>query len=304
MSQERDIRFSYSAIAEPYTAFFWGNRQFLSWAQKTGYSSAEYFPFRKAASEIISAQIDVALEACIVKSGHVRFNPYATVWRVLTRQKDPLRPRTPFGFYNLAFASPTTSIKSLQRLETSLGNNFSVVTYPHTMNGRSPYGEYNKPLLQTHPSVFKDSSTADDIIAQVGQGKYSGVVWDTYHALEEAHQGYAPLSNWRYSLSRFLEAGVLSEVHVQAGRTKERGHGVNDADWLRGMTGFNPDYNNELGQMIKMVAEANKATPLTIEVSLQAMTEAGLLKAPILSHHNLSEASKIHKELIDYVKRA
>ena len=62
MEGKRDIRFSYSAIAEPISALFWNNRQFLQWGREAGYNSAEFFPFARAAVEIVTLNIEAISE--------------------------------------------------------------------------------------------------------------------------------------------------------------------------------------------------------------------------------------------------
>jgi hypothetical protein len=303
MTQETDVRFSYSAIAEPVTTLFWNNEQFLSWAQEAGYTSAEFFPFKKTAEEIMTIEPRVLADFKIIKSGHVRYNPYATFWKVVTRRQDPLRPGTPLGFYNLAFAGPEISQRSLQKLETVLGNQFHVITYPYEIDNQNPYGNYKNPVLQAHPAVFGDISDADALIQQVRAGKYRGVVWDTFHALEEAKKGYAPLGDWRHSLAKLLEAGVIVEIHAQAGRIKEKYTEVGDMNWLKRMTGENPDYHNELAQMLRMVKSVSSLIPITIEIGLGGLVKAGIFEKPRFMHDLVNKAIDVHQELIDYVRR-
>lgn len=302
MNKEKDVRFSYSAIAEPITCLFWNNKQFLQWGQEAGYTSAEFFPYRKTANEIVSMDIQAISDLSRIKSGHVRYNPYATYWKVITRQEDPLRPGVSLGWYNLAFASPEISQKSLQKLETNL-KDFHVVTYPYEVNGQNPYGNYKYPTLQTHPAVFADTSNAVKLIKQVKEGKFAGIVWDTFHALEKANVSYSPLANWRISLRKLLEADVVKEVHVQAGRIREKYTEVEDMNWLKNMTGEYPKYNHELGQMLRMIKDMNPTIPLTIEVNLEGLIKAGIINKPKFLHDVLEEAKVVHQQLVDYVKR-
>ncbi len=302
MNKEYDIRFSYSAIAEPITCLFWSNGTFIQWGQEAGYTSAEFFPFRKTAEEILCMDANVVASLKNIKSGHVQYNPYATLFSVLTRKEDPLRPGESLKWYNLAFASPQTSFASLRKLE-DIATPFHVVTYPYEMRGLKPYGEYKNSMLQTHPAVFNDTSNADQLIKLVHEGTYKGVVWDTFHALEATASGYAPLQDWHASLAKLLEAHVITEVHVQAGRTAEKYSEVGDMNWLKGMTGESPKYNSQLGQMLNMVKEADPAIPLTIEIGLDGLIHAGLIKKPTFMHDVLPKAQNIHKELIDYVTR-
>jgi len=303
MEGKRDIRFSYSAIAEPISALFWNNRQFLQWGREAGYNSAEFFPFARAAVEIVTLNIEAISDFSEIRSGHVRYNPYATFWKVITRQEDPLRPGTPLGLYNLAFANQETSLAALQRLEEVLVN-FQVITYPHEVCGQNPYGQFANPLLQTHPAVFSDTSNAEALIKQVREGKYRGIVWDTFHALEEATPGHTPLKPWQPTLEKLLAAGVVSEIHAQVGRVKEKYTEVGDQDWLTGMTGENPNYNSELAQMLKIVKAYDPGIPLTIEIGLEGLVKAGVIKKSRFMHDAIPQAQEIHKQLIDYVKRA
>lgn len=300
--KETDIRFSYSSIGFPLRAFTWSNGHFIEWAKETGYSSAEFLPFRNASTEVLIKNVNVITSINFVKSGHVVYNPYATIWSVLNRRTDPIRNNIPFGLYNLAFVERKNAQKVLSKLEYSL-NNFYVVTYPYEVNGIKPYGEYVNPVVQTHPAVFNDTSTTDELINLVNRGKYSGVAWDTFHALETTADGTKPFRNWRVSLHKLLEANVIKEVHIQAGRIREKYSNVPDMSWLKGMTGENPKYNNELGQMIRIVKEHDASIPFVIEVNTGGLIKAGLLDEKTELSADINKIRHIHSQLIDYIKR-
>jgi hypothetical protein len=303
MSKETDVRFSYSSIVSPIRALTWSNSKFIEWANDTGYSSAEFFPYKGTSAEILIRSAEVISSLKEIRSGHVVYNPYATNLSVLVRREDPLRKNVSLGLYNLAFVEQKTSQKVFDKLEEHLSEGFHVVTYPYEISGNKPYGEYKNPVVQTHPAVFNDESTADDLIRLVKEGKYKGVAWDTFHALESTKDGNKPLGNWEESLNKLLEANVVKEVHVQAGRVREKYSPIKDMSWLKGMTGEYPDYNNELGQMCKMVKAHDPTIPFVIEINTEGLAKAGMVDKTTPWFGNLEDVRKIHGQLIDYVKR-
>ncbi|KKR81430.1 MAG: hypothetical protein UU73_C0001G0090 [Candidatus Daviesbacteria bacterium GW2011_GWA1_41_61] len=236
-----------------------------------------------------------------VRSGHVIFNPYATLGSVLKRKEDPLRPGEKLSFYNLLLAENAQAQKALHSLETAFRGNFPVVTYNYKVNGRKMYGNFRQPLLQTHPAVFNDESNAGDLIRQVQSQAAAGIVYDCYHAQEATKSGNRPLGDWKKSLGAFLEAGVLKEVHVQAGRVPHNDPTVPSFAWLREMVGTNPNYNTELGQMIRMVKDAAPQTPFVVEITFDGLIKAGIVPATsVLGRlHHFQDA---YKELAHYVR--
>ena len=303
MEKEMDVRFSYSSIASPIRAIAWNNGKYIDWAKDTGYTSVEFFPFKGTSTEIILQNAEVISSLNEIKSGHVVYNPYATNISVLARKEDPLRKGVPFGPYNLAFVNKKTSKKVYGRLEKHLSDEFYVVTYPYEVGGKIPYGKYKNPVVQTHPAVFNDESTADDLIELVNKGVYNGVAWDTFHALEATKDDVKPLANWEESLDKLLVAGVVSEVHVQAGRVREKYSAVPDMSWLKGMTGESPEYNNELGKMLRLVKSYDETIPFVIEINTEGLAQAGMVGKMTPWFGNLDDVRDIHGQLIDYVKR-
>lgn len=303
MSKEKDVRFSYSSIASPIRALTWTNGKYINWAKEAGYTSAEFFPFKGTSAEIMlqSAQVISSLKE--IKSGHVVYNPHATNLSVLARKEDPLRKGVPFGLYNFAFVEQKTSQKVYERLERHLSDEFYVVTYPYEVDGKNPYGKYKNPVVQTHPAVFNDESTADNLIELVKKGVYRGVAWDTFHALEATNDGVKPLADWEDSLNKLLDAGVISEVHIQAGRVREKYSAVPDMSWLKGMTGESPEYNNELGKMLRLVKGHDETIPFVIEINTEGLAQAGMVGKMTPWFGNLDDVRDIHGQLIDYVKR-
>lgn len=297
---ESEVRMSYACLGNPIVPFVWTNERIAAWAKTTGYQGAEYLPYRLAASQI--NKIGVLSSLPEIKSGHVAFNPYATVWSVLLQRKDPLRPGEKLNVYNLAFANPRASIESLHKLERHI-KDFPVVTYPYERGEEKPYGEYQNPLVQTHPAVFNDKSTADELIASVKEGKYKGVVWDIFHALEQTSDGARPLGeNWERSLRKLLEAGVLKEVHISPGRIVKRyGFPEKDFDWIRGMVG-NPNYRTTLGKTIRIIKESQQKIPFVVEIPAVSWVRAGILPKKFLFSTG-QEFMSINRQVIDYIKR-
>lgn len=305
MPAKTEVRVPYTALAtelRPDIVLSWPNKNYITWAKETGYDSLEFHALRRVVNDILrmpEAELKTKTE---IKSGHVIFNPYATIQSVLLRKKDPLRPGERLAFYNLFLAENEQAQRALHKLEKVFRGNFPVVTYPYEPGGTKPFGEYDTPLLQTHPSVFNDKSRAEDFIKRVKNGEYAGVVWDTYHALEATKTGERPLADWKRALSTLLDAGVVKEVHVQAGRIHHNDPSVPSLEWLQGMTGPNPKYNSELGQMIKMVKEANLTIAFVVEIAITSLVKAGLVKQTSLIF-GLNEVKEVHQELIDYIKR-
>lgn len=304
MKHETEVRVSYSSLINPCRpdiTLLWNNKRFVSWAKETGYQGLEFLPLRGTARDVIRNPINVLSNLPEIKSGHVFYNPYATLWAICTRKPDPLRPGSKLAFYNIGMADAQTGQDALHKLEKAFSE-FPVVTYPYETEKGNPYGEYDNPWLQTHPAVFNDESDENDLIRLVKSGKYKGVVWDTFHALEQTSSGKRPLFNWNKSLGKLLEAGVVKEIHVQAARATEKYGKIPDLNWARDLTGEYPKYNNELGQMIKLVKKIDPNIPFTVEITPQALYKAGILK-PEAILRTAGDLQTIHREIIDYIKR-
>ncbi|MDO8551750.1 MAG: hypothetical protein Q7S03_03685 [bacterium] len=307
MGQETDVRFAYTSLGDlhrPDIPWLWKNQDLIIWARDAGYQSVEFHSFRAAAQEVLKQDIEIVASLDKIKSGHVIFNPYATVWKVLARKQDPLRPGRKLDFYNLALASNKTAMKALHKLEEKVSGKFPVVTYPFEESGENPYGKYKTPLLQTHPSVFNDERTAEILTMLVKLGIYSGVVWDTVHALEATESGHRPLGDYRDSLVKLLEAGVIKEVHMQLGRTVHLDPFIDNLRWLKDATGESPRYNNDLGQMLRIVKEHDPSIPIVIEVQISGLIQTGMLKLTDLLDPKLEAVAKIHQQLVHYAKAA
>ncbi|MCL5784038.1 MAG: hypothetical protein M1142_01625 [Patescibacteria group bacterium] len=301
MNQEVDVRFSYLNLAcqqRPDIALFGSNRRFIEFAQKTGFSSVEYAPFWGPALDVLFKRKQTLAKLTAIKSGHVMFNPYAQLAKVLRERVDPLRPDEKLAKYNLAFPGPALSIRSLHKLEKVFGSDFPVVTYNYRVGGQEPYGHYKYPLIQTHPAVFGDESNADVYIKN-----HRLAVFDFHHALEEAREGVRPFGDWKTALAKMLQAGIIKEVHVQVGRVVHADQTIPSIRWLKEMTGENPNYNNEIGQMIRMVKSADPAIPFVLEASLDGLVAAGLVPAN-RSATLLAASLKVYPQLADYIRRA
>lgn len=304
MEKESEVRLSYNSLihtGRPDITLLWPNKRFVEWARETGYEGVEFLPLRGAARDVLRSSVKVISSLPEIKTGHVFYNPYATLWSVIKRGDDPLRPGSKLALYNLGMADPNIGKRALHKLEMVFSN-FPVVTYPYWRGGLSPYGKYNRPWLQTHPAVFNDKSNEEELIWLVRGGRYRGIVWDTFHALEKINSGRRPLAIWRMSLSRLLEAGVVREIHVQAARATEKYGKVPDLEWAKDLTGTNPNYNNELGQMIRLVKSFDADIPFVVEISPQGLFNAGILK-PSTILRTTGDLQNIHREIIDYIKR-
>lgn len=300
-----EVRLPYTALVtkfRPDMPLLWKNNQYIRWAQDTGYDGVEFHGLRPCVREVLSLPDNELKRKNEIKSGHVIFNPYANLKSILLRNSDPLRPGEKIAFYNLFLADNARAIAALHKLERVLAGNFPVVTYPYEVSGVHPFGEYRVSLIQTHPAVFNDESTAEDFIQAVKAEKCAGIVWDTYHALEKTTSGNRPLADWRRSLTKLLEAGAVGEVHVQAGRIFHNDPSVPSLEWLKGMTGGNPQYNSELGQMIRLVKSANPSIPFVVEISIESLLKAGILTTALL-FLKPEQVKAVYRELQDYVRR-
>lgn len=306
MERKCGVRFPYTAILtafRPDFPFSWNNSHYRQWAQEAGFDSVEFHALKGATRDVIRTPLHVLEQWTDVRSGHVIFNPYSTLGSVLKRQEDPLRPGKKLDVYNLLLAKNTQAQKVLYKLEDAFRGSFPVVTYNYEVDGSTPYGKYRQPLLQTHPAVFNDESTAEDLVQLVKNGTAVGIVWDCYHALEATSSGKRPFEDWKKSLSTLLEAGVLKEVHVQAGRVHHNDPSVPSFIWLREMVGTNPNYNSELGQMIRMVKQAVPDVPFVAEITFNSLIKAEIIpKTSVLGR--LHHFQDVYKEIADYIKRA
>jgi hypothetical protein len=309
MSPEIDVRFAYTSLGTKYrpdVPLYWTNEKILAWANIAGYTSAEFHPLRFASYEItdIKTPIRIFTDVMEVRSGHMRFNPYATTWEVVVRHEDKLRPGEKYALYNLAFAEPKKANQALHILQKE-NSRFPVVVYPDSEKRISDHG-YFPAYVQTHPSVFNSELTVNDLIRHVKSGSLDGVVWDTYHALESTKAGNYPfggISGWREPLGKMLEAGIIKEMHVQIGRTTDSDPEIPSLRWLKDMTGTNPKYSNEIGKMIATVKDYDSQIPLVIEADIDGLIEAGIITKLSLLSPNLGTVTQAHRELIDYVKR-
>lgn len=298
MSKESEVRFSYASLPVWPVIACWNNKKITGLADRLSYDSVEFLPLKGAVKDVIN-NVEVVASLEKIRSGHVHFNPYATSFRVLARKPDPLRPGKKLGLYNLVFTEPNTSIKALKTLERVFAD-FPVVTYPYKVNGKSPYGEYLKPWVQTHPAVFNDESTADDLIRQVRKGEYKGVVWDIYHALEATKSGKRPLKDWSTSLGKLLEAGVLREIHISPGRITEKDPSIDDIKWLRDL--INHDYDSDIGKMIRLVKDSGQDIPFVVEISVLSLVK-NRLASPEAALRTTADLQEIHGSIVDFIKR-
>lgn len=310
MSQEIEVRFPYTALGTPLRPdipLLRDNQYFLEWAENTGYNSVEFHALRGVTRDILRKPPDEVAKMTGIKSGHVLFNPFTnsvleTILAVFTRRQDPLRPKEKFNPLVLAFAEWPKAAAALRKLEASkFPDDFHIVTYPYKKSGNNPFGDYHHPLIQIHPEAFNDTRDAEDFIADIASGKYEGMVWDTYQALGATDSGLRPLQPWEKSLPKLLEAGVIKEVHVQAGRTVYIDHAVPSLTWLRSMVA--PNHNSELGKMIKMVKAADSAIPFVTEITLDGLVAAGLIKKSDILDPSLTKVMQVYRSLLDYIRR-
>lgn len=231
-----------------------------------------------------------------IKSAHATFNPYATFWGIVARQPDRLVPEKPYPPFLLALASNNASQEAIKKLE-KLKEDLRVVTYS-ALHGEDIWGQYRHPLIQTGGFIY-DKLTPREIIEQVRKGIYDGVCVDLTHMREQASDGTYPFLPWQETLEKFWQAGVLTEVHVQAGRPKEeeRGGQFDNFEELKAfLSGTN--YRTELDQMVRFLKQLGFRGPYVTEINPLALRRLKGVKE--LRPHNLIE---IHQEIVDHVKR-
>lgn len=300
---ESEVRLSYNSLINnirPDISLLWSNRRYISWAKESGYSGVEFIPLRGAVRDILKNPIEVISTLPEIKTGHVFYNPYATFWSVIKREEDPLRPGTKLAYYNLLMADAHKGKEALHKLE-DIFNDFPVVTYPFMPKTGLNYGTYSNPWMQTHPAVFNDASNEQDLIRLVRDGHYRGIVWDTFHAMEQTADGRRPLFDWEKSLRILLEAKVIREIHIQAARLTERYSKVPDFEWAKELTGIGKEGISQIGKLIKLVKKIDPSIPFVVEIPPLGLYKAGIIK-PTSLISTVGNLQQVHRKIIEYIK--
>ncbi len=291
-----EVRFSYASLGSPQRPdipLLWKNQKFIDWANKAGYDSTEFHPFRAVTREI-NKLTRTPNYLPMISSGHVIPNPYANWPDVIKRKPDPLRPNHKLGFYNLAYAPNIEAITALTRLERLKEPDlFPIVTYPYTLEGQQPYGDFTTSLIQAHPSVFDDERSLPEIASH----SKDGIVLDIYHALEATSTGNRPLKDWKEYPK--LIAENVKIVHLQVSRVTENDPTIPSERWLKDMT--NGIFDSEIGHTISFIKKHNPTVPFVIEVTLEGLIKAKIAKRTDLLL-NLDNPQIIHTHLISFIK--
>ena len=160
--------------------------------------------------------------------------------------------------------------------------------------------------LQTHPAIYDDLRTPEEIIHAIQAGSYSKVCVDTYHFQEATSSGVRPFGDNEKelfeTLDAFHKAGVLGEVHVQPGRLLHLDSVLDTQTDLLGMFGENPDYTTPLGRMLRhLIHDLGFMGPFTYEVDPRVLVKVYGKKVLLPP-----DAGKLLEALgagIDYIRR-
>lgn len=282
------------------------NRWTLNWAEKTGYDKVEWLPLIGPELEVRVKRMQTLgqLFKDRLSSAHVKFDPEATLFRVLTRRKNPLVPGEKLGFFDLAFADTKHAEKSLQKLEQVFDGKLPVVTYL-PFQGRPDYhGKYQTPVVQPHIPFGEDKkTTAYEIVRLVEEGKYAGIWLDLYHIREATRNGERPFAPWQKTIETMLP--YIKGVHFQAGRTVYADPEINSMGELKAIFGNHPNYNTELGRMLRMLKEGGFSGPVVVEITLESLIKIAGFKKVLGNPFDLrlENLQELHREIIDYIKR-
>lgn len=296
-------------------SIFRSNRKSTEWAKEANYNDGvewmalqldglPFGPTHEVQVNSVTALSEVVMD---IKSAHVVFNPFATIWGILTRRPDRIAPGQRLPFFLLSLASQPVSYEAIKKLERVKGN-LPVVTFP-SRQGENIFGEYQGPLVQTQALYF-DKMTPEQMIAAVEEGHYAGVCIDLLHMREAARDGSYPFlpgkeggktDAWKYTLEKFWRAGVLKEVHVQPGGGGQLEHGISEESRreLGALIGGVGEYSTELDQMVRFLKyELRFPGPYVTEINPLALIPLKGVK--VLRPRNLIE---IHREIVDHIKR-
>lgn len=295
----------------PWTAVV-GNKTLIKWTEHTGADKMEWIAAGKGplgpTQEVLVKPV-AALQKIFgerLGGGHVIFNPYATVWNILERRQDPLRPNEKIAVYNMLLSKQEISEEALHKLNEVNKGNFPVVVYPR-FKGRNIFGQYLNMRYQTHPAVFNDYSNADGIVRSVENGEYSGVCVDLYHFQEATDRGFrsfgATESELKRTLETFQKHGVLKELHVQPGRREHVDKRIGSDNDLFSI--FDGSYGkSQLGRFLTfLVRDLGFMGPYTLEIDPRSLVKIygkGVLLPPELGGSMVEAQSAA----VDYVRRA
>lgn len=307
-SIKTEVRLSTGSLVSPFNpcvAFFWGISRFVEFAEKAGYNGLEFIPLRGITRELLRDPSVIDLYLDKIRSGHSVFNPNATLFSVLRREKDPLRPGKRLQWSNLALADADKGIDALHKLENKIFN-FSIVTYNYHPRGKDDkdYGYFRNQWVQTYPSVFNDKSNALDLVQMVRRtgGHYQGVVLDSEHASESTPSGERPFANLLESARILLDNGALREVHLKPYKHSKK-HPGKIRDLGRELIGEDIKGKSELRDLILLVKELGPSVPFVIEVTPKDLYRSGLVGLSSLFSLD-AKLLEVHKQMINFVKSA
>ncbi|OGF74511.1 hypothetical protein A3J56_01060 [Candidatus Giovannonibacteria bacterium RIFCSPHIGHO2_02_FULL_46_20] len=292
------------------------NSTLIKWTEKTGADKLEWMAVGPVSEKVpvgptheVLAKPVSALQEIFGKTlghGHVIFNPYASLWGILGRKPDPLRPGESLALYNLILSNEAVSRNALQKLEMVKENKFPVVVYP-PFRGTEIQSKYKESYLQTHPAFYDDARNTENLIKAVRSGEYSKICVDTYHFREATQVGERPFGKTEKELFQTLEklhrAGVLGEVHVQPGRMLHLDTTIETQEELKTIFGENPSYDTQLGRTLQfLIHDLEFMGPYTFEVDPRALVK--IYGKKILLPPNCGKILEAQSAAIDYMRRA
>ena len=303
----------------PWSAFA-RNAQLRRWVEECGADGMEWMPVGPNLPESIAKHVPVGPTQEVVakpfsalhevfgdtlKSGHVVFNPFATLSSIFGRREDPLRPGTPIFFLNLVLSQEPVAREALLRLEALQKGNFPIVVYPK-LQGETDFSasdHYRIPLLQTVP-LFDGELTPAEMVKAVEKEEYAGVCVDLAHMREADNQtGTRPFGETEDEWMKALDVlrPAIREVHVQpdytAGLENKR------LDEVGAIFDYNPSYQTPMGKLLRhLIHDLEFMGPYTSEMNPLALVR--IYGKQILLPPDLSPMLEAQGAFVDYIKRA
>lgn len=294
------------------------NQKLMEWVDKSGADSLEWMAVGPKVDHIpLGPTHDVLVKPVAalqhvfgeeLGNGHAIFDAYTTVWNILGRRPDPIRPPQKIGLYNLAIASQSASARALQKLEIVKNGVFPVNVYK-SFAGVDTREGITQPYLQTHPAFINDRRNADQLIQAVRRGAYKKITLDFHHMQEATPDGFYPFgtneSELFASIEKLHKAGVLGEVHVQPGRLIHTDDQVAPHEDLDTIFGPNPSYDTRTGRMLRfLIHDLGFMGPYTAEIDPRAIGRVFGKGKPYGLLPPLEKILEAQPYMVDYIKRA